>query len=133
MTMTPTGALYTLHHRAKIRRENVAFIKDKEIWTYERLAAEAERLAVGLVERGLREGDRVALHMANLPELIIAYHACFRIGVIAAPLNIRFKTAELKPLLRRLRPSLYIGQAALYSNIASIDRQFLYGIVRPTA
>jgi acyl-CoA synthetase (AMP-forming)/AMP-acid ligase II len=123
--MTPTGALDTLRHRAKIRRENVAFIKDKEIWTYERLAAETERLAVGLVERGLREGDRVALHMANLPELIIAYHACFRIGVIAAPLNIRFKTAELRPLLQRLRPSLYIGQAALYSKIASVDSSIL--------
>jgi acyl-coenzyme A synthetase/AMP-(fatty) acid ligase len=24
--------------------------------------------------------------MANLPELVIAYHACFRAGVIAAPL-----------------------------------------------
>ena len=63
--------------------------------------------------------------MANLPEFVIAYHACFRIGVIAAPLNIRFKTAELRPLLERLRPSLYIGQAALYERVASIDFSIL--------
>jgi len=116
--MTPTGALY---HHARTRPKTVAFIRDKEIWTYERLATEVDRLARGLIEHGVRNGDRVALHMANLPELVVAYHACFRVGAIAAPLNIRFKTAELGPLLQRLRPALYIGQADLYSQVASID------------
>jgi long-chain acyl-CoA synthetase len=120
--MTPTGTLY---HHVTTCREKVAFTKDQEIWTDERLASEVERLAHGLVERGLRKGDRVALHMANLPELLIAYHACFRVGVIAAPLNIRFKAAEMRPLLQRLRPALYIGQAALYSQVASIDSSIL--------
>jgi long-chain acyl-CoA synthetase len=40
-------------------------------------------------------------------------------------LNIRFKTAELRPLLDRLRPALYIGQAAFYSQVASIDSSIL--------
>src|SRR5215471_17877197 len=122
VTMTPTEALY---HRVVTGPEKAAFTEGKEIWTYERLATEVERLARGLVERGLRKGDRVALHMANLPELVIAYHACFRVGVIAAPLNIRFKTAELRSLLQRLRPALYIGQAVLYSRVASIASSIL--------
>jgi acyl-coenzyme A synthetase/AMP-(fatty) acid ligase len=63
--------------------------------------------------------------MANLPELVFAYLACFRVGVIAAPLNIRFKTAELRALLERLRPALYIGQATLYNWVASIDSSIL--------
>ena len=78
----------TLYCRVATDSEKVAFTKDREIWTYERLAAEVECLARGLVERGLRKGDRVALHMANLPELVIAYFACFRVGAIAAPLNL---------------------------------------------
>ena len=118
MTMTTATTLY---YRVATDSEKVAFTKDREIWTYERLAAEVECLARGLVERGLRKGDRVALHMANLPELVIAYFACFRVGAIAAPLNIRLKAAELRPLLQRLRPTLYIGQATLYSQVASID------------
>jgi acyl-CoA synthetase (AMP-forming)/AMP-acid ligase II len=109
--MTPIGVLCQL---IETRSKQVAFIKDKEVWTYKRLAAEVERLAQGLAERGLRKGDRVALHMANLPEFVVAYHACFRAGLIAAPLNIRFKTAELRPLLQRLRPSLYTGRLADY-------------------
>jgi long-chain acyl-CoA synthetase len=122
MTMTSIEVLYEL---AAMHPKKVAFIKDKEIWTYDRLAAEVDQLAYGLVQRGLRKGDRVALHMANLPEFVVAYHACFRTGVIAAPLNIRLKTAELIPLLQRLKPTLYIGQAALYNQIASIDSSIL--------
>jgi acyl-CoA synthetase (AMP-forming)/AMP-acid ligase II len=53
-----------------------------------------------------------------LPELAVAYYACFRIGAIACPLNIRFRTAELLPLLHQLRPALYLGQAQLYPQIA---------------
>src|SRR6516164_2504284 len=121
-TMTPTGSLC---RHVETGREKVAFTTGKEIWTYQRLATEVERLAHGLIERGLRKGDRVALHMANLPELVIAYLACFRVGVIAAPLNIRFKTAELTALLQRLRPALYIGQAALYSRVGSVDPSIL--------
>jgi acyl-coenzyme A synthetase/AMP-(fatty) acid ligase len=120
--MTATATLY---HYLETRRKKVAFSKGKDLWTYERLATEVERLTRGLVERGLRKGDRVALHMANLPEFVIAYHACFRIGAIAAPLNIRFKTAELRPLLQRLRPALYIGQAAFYDQVAPIESSVL--------
>src|SRR5260370_41037879 len=63
--------------------------------------------------------------MANLPEFFVAYLACFQVGAVAAPLNIRLKKPELEPLLQRLRPSLYIGQAALYSQIASVDESIL--------
>ena len=111
----------TLHYRVATGSEKIAFTTNKEIWTHKRLAAEVECLARGLVERGLRKGDRVALHMANLPQLVIAYFACFRVGAIAAPLNIRLKAAELGPLLQRLQPALYIGQATLYNQVASID------------
>jgi acyl-CoA synthetase (AMP-forming)/AMP-acid ligase II len=63
--------------------------------------------------------------MANLPEFVVAYLACVQVGAVAAPLNIRLKKPELEPLLQRLRPSLYIGQVALYSQIASVDESIL--------
>jgi long-chain acyl-CoA synthetase len=116
--MTPTTAL---RHQAEIRPESTAFIIGDDVWSYARFAAEVDRLARGLVARGLRRGDRVALHLFNGPELAIAYHACFRIGAIAAPLNTHLKSAELDPILRRLRPALYIGQANLYAKVAGTD------------
>jgi acyl-CoA synthetase (AMP-forming)/AMP-acid ligase II len=97
----------------------------ENVWTYARLAAEVDRLARGLVGRGLKRGDRVALHLPNGPELAVAYYACFRIGAIAAPLNNRMKHAELLPLLQRLRPTLYIGQRDLYAKVAAVDSSIL--------
>jgi long-chain acyl-CoA synthetase len=122
MKTTPTGAL--LHH-AQTRPKSAAFIFHEEVWTYERLAAEAERLARGLAAHGVEPGDRVALHMMNRPEMVVAYYACFKLGSIAAPLRTAFKFAELAPLLQRLKPALYIGEIGLYDNIAPVDASIL--------
>jgi long-chain acyl-CoA synthetase len=114
-----------LHHQLTASPKAFVFTKDNQVWTCGRLTTEVGRLARGLIELGIQQGDRVALHMANIPELVVAYLACFKVGAIAAPLNIRLKTAELEPLLRRLRPSLYAGQATLYNQIASVDSSIL--------
>ncbi|HUC17961.1 MAG TPA: class I adenylate-forming enzyme family protein [Acetobacteraceae bacterium] len=98
----------------------LAFVKDGERWSGARLVAEADRLAAGLAAAGVGVGDRVALHLRNGPEIALAYLACFRLGAIAAPLCLRFETAELDALLRRLRPRLYIGDAEPYRRVAPI-------------
>lgn len=117
--------LEALENRASVTPHRIAFIFDNEIWTYRRMLDEVARLARALVARGIGHGDRVALHMANGSELAIAYYACFRIGAIAAPLNNRFKTAELTSLLQRLSPKLYIGDVDLYPLIASVDEHIV--------
>jgi long-chain acyl-CoA synthetase len=102
-----------------------AFVKDGERWTYEQFRTEIDRLAAGLLIQGINPGDRIALHLRNGHEIAAAYYACFRVGAIAAPLNLRFKTAELEDALRRIRPSLYIGDADLYGFVAETDTAIL--------
>src|SRR6202163_2505582 len=118
MKVTPAGALM---HQAQTRPKSTAFVFHEEVWTYERLAAEAERLARGLAARGVGPGDRVALHMMNRPEMIVAYYACLELGAIAAPWRAAFKFAELAPILQQLKPELYIGDIVLYENVAPVD------------
>jgi hypothetical protein len=60
MKVTPMGALM---HQAQTRPKSAAFVFQEEVWTYERLAAESERLARGLAAPGVGPGDRVALHI----------------------------------------------------------------------
>ena len=122
MKMTPIDALI---HQVWAKPEGTAFVFRREAWTYQRLAAVAEHLACGLIKRGIKQGDRVALHMMNRPEMIIAYYACFQTGAIAAPLRTAFKPAELAPLLQRLKPALYIGEAGLYENVSPIETSIL--------
>jgi long-chain acyl-CoA synthetase len=122
MKMSPIDALM---HQAQTRPKSAAFVFHDEIWTYERLATEAGRVARGLSARGVGPGDRVALHMMNRPEMLAAYYACFKLGAIAAPLRTAFKFAELAPLLQRLKPALYIGETGLYDNVAPVDGSIL--------
>src|ERR1700675_4821115 len=118
MKVTPAGALM---HQVQTRPKSAAFVFHEEVWTYERLSVEAQRLARGLALRGVGPGDRVAIHMVNRPEMIVAYYACFQLGAIAAPLRTAFKFAELAPLLQRLQPPLYIGEPGLHDNVAPVD------------
>lgn len=122
MVATPLAALID---RAQSHPEAVAFVQREEAWTYDRLVAESARLARGLLLRGIRKGDRIVLHMANMPELVLAYYACFRIGAIAVPLDIGLRSAELAPLLQHLRPALYIGQLEFYGRVADVDSAVL--------
>jgi long-chain acyl-CoA synthetase len=122
MAMTP---LEGLQEQAAKRPNGLAFIAGDDSWSYRRVAEEAERLAQALLARGVRQGDRVALHMSNRPELVSAYYACLLTGAIAAPLNTRLKTVELRSLLRRLQPVLYLGEAQLYPQVAPIEPETL--------
>jgi long-chain acyl-CoA synthetase len=117
----PVTASEALMQQAQLRPEDTAFTFQANVWTYRRLADESERVAQGFAAQGLRAGDRVVLHMMNRPEMLVAYYACFRLGAIAAPLRTAFTSAELTPMLERLRPSIYIGDSTLYPNVAGVD------------
>jgi long-chain acyl-CoA synthetase len=121
--------LVQLHERlvksAVSHPQAIALIAGDEIWTFERLARYVISLAHGLIAQGVRQGDRVAVHLTNKAETIAALYACMITGAITAPLNTRFKRAEIESLLRRLRPALYLGQADLYGEIAGIDTSVL--------
>ncbi len=122
--MTPMNALF---HRATTRPDGTAFIYDGVVWTYSDLLTAAERLSRAFVARGVGRGDRVVLHMPNTPEMAVAVYACFRIGAIACPTNLRFKTDELRELFQRLRPALYLGDEQLYSYVETIEPEILAG------
>src|SRR5260370_21005175 len=96
MKITPADALT---HQAQTRPKSAAFVFCEEVWTYERLAAEAERLAGGLAARGVGPGDRVALHMINRPSMIVAHYACFKLGAIGSPLRAAIAFSAPSPIM----------------------------------
>jgi acyl-CoA synthetase (AMP-forming)/AMP-acid ligase II len=71
--MRPT-ATQALLHQAQARPKNAAFLFHGEAWTYEKIARQSDSLAHGMMARGVKPGDRVALHMINRPEFIVAYY-----------------------------------------------------------
>ncbi len=69
-------------------------------FTYSQLSAEVNRCANGLKSIGVVKGDRVALFMPMVPEVVIAMLATLKIGAIAVPV---FSGFGPKPLQTRLQ------------------------------
>ena len=77
-----------LDRHVKTARKNKAAIiwegepGDERVLTYRDVWREVNKFANALKGLGVRKGDRVALYLGMVPELLIAMHACNRIGAV---------------------------------------------------
>jgi fatty-acyl-CoA synthase len=76
--------------------------------SYAELDGASERLAGGLLARGLRRGDRVATLTGNSPEHVAVFFACAKAGLMLVPLSWRLTPAELEYQLDDAEPSLLL-------------------------
>jgi crotonobetaine/carnitine-CoA ligase len=81
---------------------------ESDSWTLADVAGEVDRFAVGLAERGVVQGDRVALLLGNGPEALFGWFGANALGAIASPLNHALKAPELAALLRLTRPRVLV-------------------------
>ncbi len=86
--------------QAKKRRRKVALFVDDEKITYGEVLERVDRLAAFFSQRGIREGDKVALFLRNSPEFIYAVFAISKIGAIVVPVNTFLKEEELSYILK---------------------------------
>ncbi len=81
----------------------------------------ADEVAVGLAERGVGEGDVVALVMPGVPEHFITYVAAAKLGAITAAVNPKLVQAERSAVLRAANPRLIVGTDDLLPSDAGED------------
>lgn len=105
----------------------VALICEEKSYTYGKLFELTNRLAACLLERGTRPGDRVAFLLSNQLPIVLCYYACFKIGAIAVPLNIRFEGELLKYAITHSGARVLITEAELFAKIKPI-RSFLHEV-----
>jgi malonyl-CoA/methylmalonyl-CoA synthetase len=89
--------------------------------SYAELAAGTLRVARGLAERGLRAGDRIALFCENRPAFVYAYLAALRLGAIAVPANVLYRTSDLAHVLRDADVSLILASAETREHLTGLD------------
>lgn len=67
--------------------------------TYAELNTHANQLAHGLLARGIGGGQRVALHLARGPSLLVAMLACLKVGAAYVPLDPDYDSPRLQRVL----------------------------------
>jgi len=68
--------------------------------TYAELDRLANRFARALEGLGVKKGDRVALMLPNIPQMVIAYYGTLRLGAIAVTTNPLYHAHEVEVQLR---------------------------------
>ena len=79
--------------------DHIALLYQEESYTYRRLSSEANRLSNALTHLGISKGEKVALYLPNIPEYVVSYFACTKIGAVIVPINTRFQGEEIRYVL----------------------------------
>lgn len=84
-----------LHFAAE--RADDPFVRCGGDWvTFAELDGRSAALAAGLAERGVQQGDRVAVVLPNCEEMIVTIFALARLGAVQVPINIFLKGEFLR-------------------------------------
>ena len=90
-------------------REALVDVAAGRRWTYAELDADVNRLARGLLARGIAKGDRVGIWAPNCAEWVITQYATAKIGAILVNVNPAYQTHELGYVVKQSGISLLIS------------------------
>jgi long-chain acyl-CoA synthetase len=88
--------------------------------TYQQLNELVDRFAAGLQRLGLEKGERVALHLPNCPQYVIAYYGILRAGGVVVPCNPLYVPRELKHQLNDAGARFAVTLSLLYKNLRQV-------------
>ncbi|MBE0480687.1 MAG: AMP-binding protein [Dehalococcoidia bacterium] len=85
--------------------------------SYKKLKEETDRFATGMVDLGVRKGDKVALYLLNSPQFIIAYFGVLKAGATVTPISPVYTSIEVKHQLEDSEATSIVCQDFLYENV----------------
>lgn len=100
------AAFLAAHALATPEREAVACEGTR--LSFREIDEQSTRLANGLVGRGIRVGDRVAIHLSNCAEFVVAFMGVVKAGGIAITLNPKLSVSEVGYILADATPKAVI-------------------------
>lgn len=80
---------------------------DAREFSWKTIYQSATAIAMKLTEMGLKKGDFLATSLPFLPEHIFLEYACFQIGVVHVPLDLRLKPPEVIRCLTLVKAKAY--------------------------
>ncbi|USE80359.1 AMP-binding protein [Cupriavidus gilardii] len=96
--------------------EAVVFREQGIRWTWRQFSQQVDRLATGLLQRGIARGDRVGIWSPNRQEWLVTQFATARIGAILVNINPAYRLAELEYALNKAGVRMLITAARFKSS-----------------
>src|SRR5690625_3580032 len=89
----------TLTRNANRTPDKVAIKFEDNVYTYDQFNKQVNKLANGLLARGVKKGDKVAMMMQNTDLFAITFYALMKAGAVAVPINFRLTAREVAYIL----------------------------------
>lgn len=109
-----------LPHHARYRPDHPAFVCDKERFTYKMFNAYVNKLANALLASGLRKGDKFATVLTNCSQLMAAYWAAAKTGMVIVPGSTMLNSSGLFTVLKDSDSSLVIADSSFATLLEGI-------------
>ncbi|MDO8692448.1 MAG: AMP-binding protein [Dehalococcoidia bacterium] len=88
-----------LDERVRLTPDKEAIVDSHQRVTYAQLARMVDRIALGLLELGIRPGDRATLQFPNRIEALAVFYALAKIGAISCPVVPYYRGAEVRYIM----------------------------------
>ncbi|WP_298415423.1 AMP-binding protein [Brevibacterium sp.] len=79
-------------------------------WTYAEFDRDTDAVAIGLLERGVKKGDRVGIWAQNVAEWALVQYATAKMGAILVNVNPAYRSHELEYVVGQSGMTLLISQ-----------------------
>ncbi|MEW6474996.1 MAG: AMP-binding protein [Actinomycetota bacterium] len=113
---------------AAVVPDRPAIVTDRGRLTFGAFEDRAERLAGALAERGIGEGDKVAIHLPNGAEYMEAFFAAAKLGAVPVNVNYRYVGPEVACLLDNADARALVFHAAFRSVAADAMAAYRAGL-----
>jgi long-chain acyl-CoA synthetase len=91
--------------------------------TYRQLLGQVDRFAAALHALGVRKGDRVALMLPNLPQMVIAFYGALKIGAIVVNTNPTYTSREIEHQFADAGAETVVLLSSLYSKLKAVQER----------
>ena len=98
-----------IDHWSEKRPDQAAMIQyeDGKTVSYNQFQSYIDYFALRLLDMGIKKGDRVATQLVLVPEHVMLMYACFKIGAMIAPLDLRLKKEEIVRDINKITPKAF--------------------------
>ncbi|MGH8811474.1 MAG: class I adenylate-forming enzyme family protein [Advenella sp.] len=103
------------HYEAIVASDQMAGDTPRR-WHYKALATDVRALQWALMREGIQAGDRVGVMISSFPEWILFLFAITRLGATFLPINPRFKSRELRYVMKHSSAVAIVGMGEYLGN-----------------
>ncbi|MBK3495458.1 long-chain fatty acid--CoA ligase [Viridibacillus sp. YIM B01967] len=90
-------------------------------YSYQQFNEEVNKLANGLIQLGLKHGEKIGLFMKNSDHFVIALYAIWKAGGVVVPINFRLVAPEVAYILEQSECKMVFCDAGLEDITANAD------------